>query len=197
MNKTSFQGIVLSFVLMFFAISCSEAKKKDSDANKAKTEAATETENVTAKSLDDVVKANLTALFYDIAQLKSERFHWLNKDDVLRMSGGKAEKYEDGDVRGFIVEQPEEWAKEIGHALASFKEEGDRVGFDFSNYSFESLDLESREDEVSGGTICRGKAVLKSGNRLFDVEFKNMIILDGEAKFLDGFGVEPHKKTAE
>ena len=190
MRKTFFgrvSNIAIAFVLMaFMATSCTNKAKEDAKAGDEKTEEASQ------QSVEDIVKANLENLLYDIGQQKSERFHWLTKEDVLELFGDKAEIHEDGSILKLIVESPAEWEQETKRALEKFKEEGDNCGFDFNNYSFESLEIQTKVDDETKQNICRGTAVLKNGDKLFDLEFKNLMLMGNDAKFVDGFGIMPH-----
>lgn len=189
MEKTSFQKVrnisLVALLLAIFGISCGNAQKTKEVAKADNTQM----EQAKPISEEDMVQAALEHLLHDVAQQKMEQFHWFSKDDILKVSGGKVEKYERGDIRDAIVNHPEEWKKEINRILAKVKEEGEERGFDFSNYTFESLKIESKKDEMPQGAVYRGRATLKCGDKHFDLVFKNLVILDGDAKYVDGFGI--------
>ncbi len=197
MAETSFKKVrnisLAALLLAALGISCGNAKETKEVAKADDTK----TEQAKPQTEEEMVKAGIEHLLHDVAQQKVEQFHWLTKDDILKMSGGKVEKYEQGDIREIIVNQPEAWKEEQAHALKSFKEVGDYVEFNFSDYTIEKLDIQSKKDEESKGVLCRCNVLLKSGGKLYDMEFKNMMLLDGEAKFLDGFDITPHKESAE
>lgn len=174
-----------ALLLAVFGISCGNAKEAKEVAQADNTK----TEQTKPQTEEEMVQAALEHLLHDVAQQKMEQFHWFSKDDILKVSGGKVEKYERGDIRDAIVNHPEEWKKEINRILAKVKEEGEERGFDFSNYTFESLKIESKKDEMPQGAEYRGRATLKCGDKRFDLVFKNLVILDGDAKYVDGFGI--------
>ncbi len=178
-------------LMAFLVASCSYKAKENAEVRDVNTEEAN------PQSIEDIVKVNLEHILYDIGQQKSERFHWLTKEDVMEINGGKTEGYEDGNLYKFIVENPVEWKKEIERALGAFKKEGDRCGFNFNNYSFESVEVETKVDEESKGNVCRGTAVLKSDGKLVDLEFKNLVLMDNDAKYVDGFGIMPHGQSQD
>lgn len=189
MAKTSFKKVrnisLATLLLAVFGISCGNAKEAKEVAQADNTK----TEQTKPQTEEEMVQAALEHLFHDVAQQKMEQFHWFSKDDILKVSGGKVEKYERGDIRDAIVNHPEEWKKEINRLLAQLKKEGEERGFNFNNYTFESLKIESKKDEMPQGAVYRGRAILKCGDKRFDLVFKNLVFLDGDAKYVDGFGI--------
>lgn len=189
MAKASFKKVrsisLVALLLAILGISCGNAQKTKEVAKADNTQ----TEQAKPISEEDMVQAALEHLLHDVAQQKMEQFHWFSKDDILKMSGGKVEKYERGDIREVIVNHPEEWKKEINRLLAQIKGEGEERDFDFNNYTFESLKTESKIDEMTKGKVYRGRAILKCGDKHFDLVFKNLVFLDEDAKYVDGLGI--------
>lgn len=184
--------VAFSIILMtVLAISCGSNNQNAVAENEVAEN--TKTEEKKHLSDEDVIKMNLEYLIYDISQQKPERFHWFTKEDVMEISGGKPENYEEGHLFKFIAEQPEEWIKEIKRVLEITNNDFNKCGFDFSNYTIDSLkDIELNIDESMGykTKVYRGTAVLNSGGKLFDFEFKNLCLKGNDAKYVDGFDIK-------
>lgn len=178
----------LSVFAVCMMCSCNNSSSSEkSDASKVSTEEASKTSD------EEIVKAELEKMLADVANKKMDKFQWFTKDFILETFGEEwISKEDDGNMLKAAVYSPDEWNKEINRFLGVVNSECTEKGFDWSNYNIESIKIEDKKEESFNdvkGTIYRGSFKVKSADKVYDFNFKNLAVINGAARFVDGFGL--------
>ena len=162
------------------------SKKSDSEASAS--------EEVSKDNLSDeeIVKAELEKMLSDVANQKNEKFQLFTKDFLVETMGEEWYANEDENVNMIkgLAEHPEAWVDFLKRCNAECTEKG----FDWSNYSIESVKIDDKQDQDFNKdkvTVYRGTFKVKSGDKVYDFEFKNLTFIKDAARYVDGFGISP------
>jgi len=144
-----------------------------------------------SKDKEDVAKLSVANLLYDIAHQKPNNFKIVSKAK-LESWGFKKSDFEEAMYFYWVFEDEKGWFDSWNEALMEFHKEGVEKNFDWNNYNIVSIDVEIGEDDFLGKslTVAKGAMTLKSNGRRFKFIFKDLLIINNEAFFINGLSLE-------
>lgn len=171
--------------------SCNNSDASKSNSSKTSSEEASKAQDNISD--EDMVKGELEKLFYDIANQKNEKFQWMTKELISEyFSEDEIAEQGNGSYFKMFYEHPEEMKQEVLRAMKEIHSNFAEKGFDWNDYSIESVNIEDKEDVPKfKWTWYKGKAKIKSAGKDFTFEFKSFLVIKGAARFLDGMDLEP------
>lgn len=174
---------------------CSCNNSSTSDKNRSEASSSKEVSNNQGNLSDeDMVKGEFDKLLSDIANQKIEKFQWFTKDFILKTFGEEwLSKVDDNHMLKAIVNYPEQMPQEVRRYMKGINDECVENGFNWTNYSIESIRIEDKKEEIINDVkivIYRGSFKVKSNEKVFDFVFDDLVVMDGAARFVEGFGLD-------